>query len=94
MPPIRPTTAHCVGRIRCQPPSGKTDLQRSASKCALPVVLELRYGSIHGRRADHLLSDIQRQRDGLAACQQAIQRLTRRFKTGGQYFGVRGMHFQ
>ncbi|SUX74713.1 Uncharacterised protein [Citrobacter freundii] len=94
MPFIWPTTAHCVGQIRCQLPSGKTDLQRSASKCALPVVLELRYGGINGWRANHLLSDIQRQRDGLAASQKAIQRLTRRFKTGGQYFGVRGMHFQ
>ncbi|VEB94205.1 molybdopterin biosynthesis protein MoeB [Citrobacter koseri] len=64
------------------------------SERALPVVLKLRYCGIDSRVTDKLLRDIQRQGDGFTPGQQAVQRLTRRFKTGRQHFGVRGVHFQ
>jgi hypothetical protein len=81
---LPPTPCSNVGRVSVSASGNPSD--RRPSKRPLPVLLKLHNRRIHRRRGNKLLRHVQRQRDGLAACQQAVQRLTRGFKARGQHF--------
>lgn len=68
--------------------------QQIAAERPLPILFEFLDCGLHCRRIQELLRDIHRQRDGLAARQQALQRLARRFEAGGQHLRRRRVQAQ